>query len=312
VQRAGDIVAVAALKNTHTGDTLCDPKHPVVLEKIAVKEPVIAMAIAPKNAADQEKFGKAVGQLMQEDPSFRVNVDEQSGETIIRGAGELQLEIKLDLLRRTYGVECTVGPPQVAYRETITREVRINHLHSKQTGGSGQYAKMSLVFAPGDRGSGLVFVNEVTGGAIPKEFIPSIEKGLRAAATSGKEGYPVTDLVITLVDGGFHAVDSSQMAFEIAAVDAFKAGLDQAGPIVLEPVMAVQVVVPDEYIGGVMGDLTKRQGSVTGTETIGSESAINAMVPLAQLFGYVTTLRSMTKGLGTYSMELDHYDPVRK
>jgi elongation factor G len=310
--KAGDIVAIAALKNTHTGDTLCDPKNPVVLEKIAVKEPVIAMAIAPKNAADQEKFSKALGQLMQEDPSFRVNVDEQSGETIIRGAGELQLEIKLDLLRRTYGVGTTVGPPQVAYRETITRRVRIDHLHSKQTGGSGQYAKMSLVFEPGERGSGFVFANEITGGAIPKEFIPSIEKGLRSAATSGKHGYPVTDLVITLVDGGFHAVDSSQMAFEIAAVDAFKSGLEQAGPVMLEPVMAVQAVVPDEYIGNVIGDLTKRKGSVTGQETMGSETAINAMVPLAQLFGYVTTLRSMTKGLGSYTMELDHYDPVRQ
>ena len=309
--QAGDIIAVVAMKNTYTGDTLCHPATPIILEKISVKEPVISMAVEPKSAADQEKFSKALGQLMAEDPSFGVSVEDHSGQTVIRGAGELQLEIKLDLMLRTYGVETKVGEPQVAFRETITQRAVINHLHSKQTGGSGQYAKMSLLFEPGDRGSGFVFKNTLSGGAIPKEFIPSIEKGLRKAAGSGPQGYPVVDIVVTLVDGGFHPVDSSAMAFEVAAVDAFKAGMKETNPVLIQPIMSVEVVTPEEYIGGVMGDLTKRQGSVTGTEPVGQESTISAMVPLSNMFGYITSLRSMTKGEATYSMELDHYAQVR-
>lgn len=309
---AGDIVAIAALKNTYTGDTLCSPDNPIILERIAVKEPVISIAVEPRHAIDQEKFSKAIGQLCAEDPSFKVRVDEQSGQTILMGAGELQLEIKLDIINRSYGVETSVGAPQVAMRETITRKASVDYVHQKQNGGSGQYAKMSLVFEPGDRDTGLVFKNDISGGAIPKEFVASIEKGLRAASTNGPiAGYPVVDIVITLVDGGFHAVDSSAMAFEIAAVAAFKVGVEKSIPVMLQPVMSVEVVTPDEFMGGVLGDLSKRQGNVTGTEASGSEQSISAMVPLNQMFGYITALRSMTRGEATYSMDLDHYAQVR-
>ncbi len=311
VAQAGDIVAIAALKNTFTGDTLCSPAHPVVLEKITVREPVISIAVEPRTATDQERFSKALGQLCAEDPSFRVRVDEHSGQTILCGAGELQLEIKLDIINRTYGVETTVGEPQVAMRETIRRTAELEYTHEKQNGGSGQYAKLVLRFEPGARDTGVVVVNSLSGGSIPKEFIPAIEKGLRSAATSGiLQGFPVTDLVVTLLDGKAHAVDSSAMAFEIAAIAAFKLGMEKAGPVLLQPVMSVEVTTPDDFIGNVIGDLSKRQGSVTGGEQIGAERTINAMVPLSQMFGYITALRSMTKGEATYSMELDHYAPV--
>ncbi len=301
--QAGDIVAIAALKGTYTGDTLCDPNNVVVLEKISFKEPVISIAVEPVNASDQEKFSKALSQLTSEDPSFRVSVDQNS---------ELQLEIKLDIISRSYGVLTKTGEPQVALRETITKTVEVDYVHSKQNGGSGQFAKMSLRFEPGDRDSGLVFRNELSGGAIPKEFIPAVEKGLRAASTSGiVQGFPVVDVVMTLVDGGFHAVDSSAMAFEIAAVAAFKIAMERAKPVLLEPIMNVEVTTPDEYIGSVMGNLAKRQGQVAGQEQIGLERVITAMVPLSQMFGYITMLRSMTKGQATYSMELDHYAVVR-
>lgn len=312
VAQAGDIVAIAGLKNSMTGDTLCLPSSPVVLEQISVKEPVISVAVHPSQAGDQEKFSKALSQLTSEDPSFKVRVDEQSGETILQGAGELQLEIKLDIINRTYGVPTTVGEPQVAYRETITRSAEVNYVHSKQNGGSGQYAKLSLVFEPGERETGLVFVNKLSGGAIPKEFIPSIEKGVRSASRTGiLEGFPVVDIIVTLVDGGYHPVDSSALAFEIASIAAFKEAMEKTKPVLLQPVMTVSVTTPDEYIGTVIGDLSKRQGQVSGSEVDGGDRAISAMVPLSQMFGYITSLRSMTKGMGTYSMELDHYAPVR-
>jgi elongation factor G len=308
--QAGDIVAIAALKNTYTGDTLCDPAKPVLLERIAVKEPVISIAVEPCVASDQEKFSKAISQLCAEDPSFKVAVEAHSGQTILKGAGELQLEIKLDIINRTYGVPTKVGEPQVAYRETITKSAEVDYVHQKQNGGSGQYAKMSLLFEAGDRDTGLVIRNKLAGGSIPKEFIPPIEKGLRSAAASGPAGYPVVDIIITLVDGGFHPVDSSAMAFEIAAVAAFKLAMERTRPIILQPMMSVEVVTPDEFIGGVMGDLSKRQGMVTGNDAIGTERTISATVPLKSMFGYITSLRSMTRGEATYAMELDHYAPA--
>lgn len=308
---AGDIVAIAGLKGTATGDTLCRADHRIVLETISVKEPVISMAVSPVSSVDQERFSKALGQMAAEDPSFRVSVDEESGETIIRGAGELQLEIKLDIMRRTHGVETRVGAPQVAYRETVTKSATVDHVLSKQNGGSGMYAKLSLRLEPGERGSGVTFASEIAGGSVPREFVPAIEKGVRSSAGQGVEGHPVTDLRVVLTDGGCHAVDSSLMSFEIAAREAFRLGLHKAGPVVLQPMMAVEVVTPDDYIGTVMGDLTRRRGAVTGTETIGQESVVTAAVPLAEMFGYITALRSMTRGQAGYSMELDHYAPVQ-
>lgn len=308
----GDIVAIASLKNTGTGDTLCGPGRAVILEKMIFKEPVIEMAVEPRNKADQEKFGQALWQLAVEDPSFKVAVDHETGQTVIKGAGELQLEIKLDILLREHNVPTSVGQPQVAFRETITRPADVNYFHKKQTGGTGQFAKMKLQFTPGLPGTGLVFRNLITGGAIPKEFIPSIEKGMKSAATNGViEGFPVVDVQIDLIDGEAHAVDSSAMAFEIAAIAAFKEGMAKAGPVLLEPVMAVEVVTPEEFVGDVMGNLMSRQGSLSGSEQEGENRIISAMVPLQKMFGYITTLRSMTKGNASYAMEFAHYERVR-
>ncbi len=308
---AGDIVAIASLKNTGTGDTLCAPNHRVVFETIVFKEPVIELAVEPKNKADQEKFAQSLWKLAMEDPSFKVSTNEETGQTVIKGAGELQLEIKLDILSKEYKVETTVGQPQVAFRETITLTKTIDYLHRKQTGGTGQYAKMKLVFAPCE-GDNIVFKNEIVGGAIPKEFIPSIEKGIRAAATNGIiSGFPVVGVEVSLIDGDAHPVDSSAIAFEIAASAAFKQAMTEAKAILLEPIMNLEIVTPEEFVGDVMSDLGSRQGNITGTEQEGVNRIVSAFVPLQRVFGYITKLRSMTKGNASFSMELDHYERTR-
>jgi elongation factor G len=310
---AGDIVAIASLKDTTTGDTLCDLAKPIILERMNFKEPVIEMAIEPKTKADQEKMGAALWQLAKEDPSFRVAVDTESGQTVIKGAGELHLEIKIDLLRRDHKVETNVGQPQVAYRETITKRAEIDYTHKKQSGGSGQFAKIKLVFEPGEVGSGYSFESKIFGGAVPKEFIPGVEKGLLASLNTGVvAGFPVIDFKAELIDGAYHDVDSSVLAFEIAARAAFKEGIAKAGPVLLEPIMKVEVVTPKEYIGDVSGDLNRRRGQITGTEQEGQNQVVKAMVPLEKMFGYISNLRSMTKGGASYSMEFDHYEPVPK
>jgi elongation factor G len=308
---AGDIIALAGLKYTTTGDTLCDPEKPVILEKMEFPDPVIEVAIEPKTKGDQEKMGAALVRLAQEDPSFRVTTDQESGQTILKGMGELHLEIKVDILKRTYKVEANVGAPQVAYRETISRIVEHDYTHKKQTGGSGQYARIKLRFEPGQAGSGYEFENEVVGGSVPKEYVPGVVKGLEAARESGVIlGFPVIDFKIALIDGAYHDVDSSALAFEIAARAAFKEGIAKAGPKLLEPMMRVEVVTPEEYMGDVIGDLNSRRGQVTGMDSRGNARVITALVPLANMFGYVNTLRSMSQGRATYSMHFDHYAQV--
>jgi elongation factor G len=309
--RAGDIVALAGLKATTTGDTLCDPTKPIVLERMEFPEPVIEVAVEPKTKGDQEKMGVALSRLAQEDPSFRVTTDPESGQTVIKGMGELHLEILVDRMRREFKVEANVGAPQVAYRETITRRHEISYTHKKQTGGSGQFARLTLVFEPGEPGSGFVFENLITGGAIPKEFIPGVEKGLQASCESGVlAGFPVIDFKASLIDGGYHDVDSSVLAFEIAARAAFREGMQKAGPVLLEPIMAVEVVTPEEYMGDVIGDLNSRRGQIQSMEARANANVISAMVPLANMFGYVNTLRSMSQGRATYSMQFHHYEQV--
>jgi elongation factor G len=308
---AGDIIALAGLKYSTTGDTLCDPDKPVILEKMDFPDPVIEVAIEPKTKGDQEKMGAALMRLAQEDPSFRVSTDPESGQTILKGMGELHLEIKVDILKRTYKVEANVGAPQVAYRETISRTVEHDYTHKKQTGGSGQYARIKLRFEPGQPGSGYEFENEVVGGAVPKEYVPGVVKGLDAARESGVIlGFPVIDFKIALIDGAYHDVDSSALAFEIAARAAFKEGIAKAGPKLLEPMMRVEVVTPEEYMGDVIGDLNSRRGQVTGMDSRGNARVITAQVPLANMFGYVNNLRSMSQGRATYSMHFDHYAQV--
>jgi elongation factor G len=309
--RAGDIVALAGLKNATTGDTLSDPQHPVVLERMEFPEPVIEIAVEPKTKGDQEKMGQALARLATEDPSFRVAVDHESGQTVIKGMGELHLEIIVDRMKREFKVDANVGAPQVAYRETITRPAEIDYTHRKQTGGSGQYAKVKIRFEPMPAGSGFVFENSVVGGAVPKEFVPGVEKGLRGATENGIiAGFPMIDLKAELVDGDYHEVDSSALAFEIAARAAFKEGIVKAAPRLLEPVMRVEVVTPDDYMGDVIGDLNSRRGQVTGMDSRGNARVINAMVPLANMFGYVNTLRSMSQGRAQYTMHFDHYEQV--
>ncbi len=309
--RAGDIVALAGLKATTTGDTLCDPTKPIVLERMEFPEPVIEVAVEPKTKGDQEKMGVALSRLAQEDPSFRVTTDPESGQTVIKGMGELHLEILVDRMRREFKVEANVGAPQVAYRETITRRHEISYTHKKQTGGSGQFARLTLVFEPGEPGSGFVFENLITGGAIPKEFIPGVEKGLQASCESGVlAGFPVIDFKASLIDGGYHDVDSSVLAFEIAARAAFREGMQKAGPVLLEPIMEVEVVTPEEYMGDVIGDLNSRRGQIQSMEARANANVISAMVPLANMFGYVNTLRSMSQGRATYSMQFHHYEQV--
>jgi elongation factor G len=309
--RAGDILALAGLKNTTTGDTLSDPAHPVVLERMEFPEPVIEIAVEPKTKGDQEKMGQALARLATEDPSFRVAVDHESGQTVIKGMGELHLEIIVDRMKREFKVDANVGAPQVAYRETITRPAEVDYIHKKQTGGAGQYARIKVRFEPLPAGSGFVFENSVVGGNVPKEYIPGVEKGLRASTENGVlAGFPVIDLKAQLVDGAYHDVDSSVLAFDIAARAAFKEGVLKAAPKLLEPIMRVEVVTPELYMGDVIGDLNSRRGQVTGMDSRGNARVINAMVPLANMFGYVNTLRSMSQGRAQYTMHFDHYEQV--
>jgi elongation factor G len=309
--RAGDIVALAGLKNSTTGDTLCDPNAPVVLERMDFPDPVIEIAVEPKTKGDQDKMGQALARLATEDPSFRVAVDHESGQTIIKGMGELHLEIIVDRMKREFKVDANIGPPQVAYRETISRKADIDYVHKKQTGGSGQFARVKLIFEPLPPGSGFEFVDDVRGGNVPREFIPAVEKGIRASMDTGVlVGYPVIDFKATLYDGSYHEVDSSALAFDIAARAAFKEGMQKAGPRLLEPMMRVEVVTPEDFTGGVMGDLQSRRGQVTGMDSRGNAKVIQAQVPLANMFGYVNTLRSMTQGRAQYTMHFDHYEQV--
>ncbi len=310
---AGDIVALAGLKEVRTGDTLCDSQKPVILEKMEFPDPVIEIAIEPKSKADQEKLGVALAKLVAEDPSFRVTTDQESGQTIIKGMGELHLDIKVDILKRTYKVDANIGAPQVAYREKITRTVTVDYTHKKQTGGHGQYAKIKIVVEPGAPGSGFVFENDVVGGTVPKEFIPAVEKGLEGQLTSGVlAGFPVVDLKVSLIDGDSHDVDSSSMAFEIAARAAMREALQKGGPVLLEPIMKVEVVTPEEYTGSVIGDLNSRRGQIQGQDMRGNANVISAMVPLANMFSYVNNLRSMSQGRATFTMQFDHYAEVPK
>jgi elongation factor G len=309
--RAGDIVALAGLKNTTTGDTLCDPSAAVVLERMEFPEPVIEIAVEPKSKGDQEKMGQALNRLSTEDPSFRVAVDHESGQTIIKGMGELHLEIIVDRMKREFKVEANIGAPQVAYRETISRPADVDYTHKKQTGGSGQYARVKLHLEPLQPGSGFDFANEVVGGSVPKEYIPGVEKGVRGSLDNGVlAGFPVIDLKVELTDGAYHEVDSSALAFEIAARAAMKEGLAKAAPKLLEPVMKVEVVTPKDYMGDVIGDLNSRRGRITGQDQRGNAEVINAMVPLANMFGYVNNLRSMSQGRAQYTMHFDHYEQV--
>ncbi|HEY0525808.1 MAG TPA: elongation factor G [Stellaceae bacterium] len=309
--RAGDIVALAGLKNTTTGDTLCDPSSPVVLERMEFPDPVIEIAVEPKTKSDQEKMGQALARLATEDPSFRVSVDHESGQTVIKGMGELHLEIIVDRMRREFKVDANVGAPQVAYRETISRKAEIDYTHKKQTGGSGQFARVKLRFEPLPPGSGFEFENDVVGGSVPKEYVPGVEKGIRSSMDTGViAGFPVIDFKAVLYDGAYHDVDSSVLAFEIASRAAFKEGIQKAGPRLLEPVMRVEVVTPEDYMGDVIGDLNSRRGQVTGMDTRGNARVVSAMVPLANMFGYVNTLRSMSQGRAQYTMHFDHYEQV--
>jgi len=308
---AGDIVALAGLKDTRTGDTLCDPHKPVILEKMEFPDPVIEIAIEPKSKADQEKLGVALAKLVAEDPSFRVNTDPESGQTIIKGMGELHLDIKVDILRRTYKVDANIGAPQVAYRERITRAVTVDYTHKKQTGGSGQFARVKIVAEPLPPGTGFVFENEVVGGAVPKEFVPGVEKGLESVLGSGVlAGFPVVDLKVSLIDGAYHEVDSSALAFEIAGRMALRDALQKGGSALLEPIMKVEVVTPEDYTGSVIGDLNSRRGHIQGQDMRGNANVINAMVPLANMFSYVNNLRSMSQGRATFTMQFDHYEQV--
>ncbi len=308
---AGDIVAFAGLKYSTTGETLCDPNNPVILERMEFPDPVIQVAIEPKTKADQEKMGMALVRLAQEDPSFRVSTDQESGQTILGGMGELHLEIKVDILRRTYKVDANVGAPQVAYRETLSRPVTIKYTHKKQTGGSGQFAEVTIDFEPLPPGSGFVFENEVVGGSVPKEFIPAVEKGLKAQKESGLlAGFPVIDFKASLTDGKYHEVDSNALTFDIAARAAFRELAAKGAVKLLEPIMNVEVVTPEDFLGGVIGDLNSRRGQVQGTDSRGNAQVVNAMVPLANMFGYINTLRSMSQGRAQYTMQFDHYEQV--
>ncbi len=310
---AGDIGAVLGLKNSFTGDTLCDMANPIVLESISFPEPVISIAIEPKSTADQDKLSQALHKLAEEDPTFRVRTDEQTGQTIVSGMGELHLEILIDRLKREFNVKANVGRPRVAYRESITRAVpKVEGRFVKQTGGRGQYGHVVISMEPAEPGSGIIFEDAIVGGVIPKEFIPAVEKGIREAADAGVvAGYPVTDVKVRLYDGSYHEVDSSEMAFKVAATMAFREGVKRGKPVLLEPIMKVEVVVPEEYIGDVMGQLSSRRGEIQGMEQrAGNTRAVRAMVPLAEMFGYATQLRSITQGRGAFTMEFDHYAPV--
>ncbi len=309
---AGDIIALAGLKDTRTGDTLCDPtRSPVILEKMTFPAPVIEIAIEPRSKADQEKLGVALGKMVAEDPSFTVFTDQESGQTIMKGMGELHLDIKVDILKRTYKVEANIGAPQVAYRESLGRACEIDYTHKKQTGGTGQFARIKLKFAPGEPGSGFVFESKVVGGSVPKEFIPGVQKGLESAKENGLlAGFPLIDFSATLVDGAYHDVDSSVLAFEIAARAAFKELREKGAPKLLEPIMKVEVLSPDEYLGDVIGDLNSRRGQIQGTDQRGNAQVVTAFVPLANMFGYIGNLRGMSQGRAQFTMQYDHYDAV--
>jgi len=306
---AGDIVALAGLKDTRTGDTLCDPQKPVILERMEFPEPVIEIAVEPKSKADQEKLGIALSKLAAEDPSFRVSTDQESGQTILKGMGELHLDIKVDILKRTYKVDANIGAPQVAYRERLTKRVEIDYTHKKQTGGTGQFARVIIIFEPNEPGAGNVFESKIVGGAVPKEYIPGVEKGINSVMGSGiLAGFPVVDVKATLIDGGFHDVDSSVLAFEIASRAAFREALQKGASVLLEPIMKVEVVTPEDYVGSVIGDLNSRRGQIQGQDMRANAVVIDAMVPLANMFGYVNTLRSMSQGRANYTMQFDHYE----
>jgi len=311
--RAGDIVAIAGLKETTTGDTLTDPAAQVILERMEFPDPVIEVAVEPKTKADQEKMGVALSRLAAEDPSFRVSSDEESGQTVIKGMGELHLDIIVDRMRREFKVEANVGQPQVAYREAISKEVDIDYTHKKQSGGSGQFARVKIKFAPGEAGSGFTFQNSVVGGNVPKEYIPGVEKGLLSSMDNGiLAGFPVVDMVANLYDGNSHDVDSSVLAFEIAARAAFREAMRQGAAKLLEPIMKVEVVTPEEYMGDIIGDLNSRRGQVSSMDTRGNARVVNADVPLANMFGYVNNLRSMSQGRAQFTMQFDHYSEVPK
>ncbi|MDF2386711.1 elongation factor G [Nostoc ellipsosporum NOK] len=309
--RAGDIVAIAGLKETTTGDTLCDTAHPIILERMEFPEPVIELSVEPKTKADQEKMGLALNRLAAEDPSFRVSTDHESGQTIIKGMGELHLEILVDRMKREFKVEANVGAPQVAYREYLAKPVDIDYTHKKQSGGTGQFGRVKVKLTPGERGSGFVFKDEVKGGNVPKEYIPAIEKGFRETAMTGSlVGFPIIDFEVLLYDGAYHDVDSSALAFEITARAAMREAAQKAGIKLLEPVMKVEVVTPEDYLGDVIGDINSRRGQIQGTDSRGNAQTVEAMVPLANMFGYVNQLRSFTQGRAQYSMQFSHYDEV--
>jgi len=308
---AGDIVALCGLKATTTGDTLCDPIKPLILERMDFPDPVIEVAVEPKTKADQEKMGIALSRLAAEDPSFRVSSDVESGQTVIKGMGELHLEIIVDRMRREFKVEANVGAPQVAYRETISKPADVDYTHKKQSGGAGQFARVKLAFEPVAPGTPYEFKNAIVGGAIPKEYIPGVEKGILSAMQTGPlAGFPVIDFKVTLVDGAYHDVDSSTLAFEIAGRAAFREGVQKAAPKLLEPIMKVEVVTPEEYMGDIIGDLNSRRGQVNGMDQRGNARVVNAMVPLSNMFGYVNNLRSMSQGRAQYTMQFDHYEQV--
>jgi elongation factor G len=308
--QAGDIIAIVGMKNVQTGHTLCDPKYPCTLEPMIFPEPVISIAVTPKDKSMIEKMATAIGKLVSEDPTFRVETDQDSGETILKGMGELHLDIKVDIMKRTYGVELNVGQPQVAYRETITREIEDSYTHKKQSGGSGQYGKIDYRIRPGAPNTGFKFLTTVVGGSVPKEFYPAIEKGFASMMATGPlAGFPVLDVEIELFDGAFHAVDSSAIAFEIAAKGAFRQSMPKAGPQLLEPIMKVDVFTPEDHVGDVIGDLNRRRGMINGQEAGVTGVRIKAEVPLSEMFGYISTLRTMTSGRGQFSMEFAHYSP---
>ncbi len=311
--QAGDIIAVVGMKNVQTGHTLCDPKFPATLEPMVFPDPVISIAVAPKDKAGSEKMGIAIGKMIAEDPSFRVETDEDSGETILRGMGELHLDIKIDILKRTHGIDVEVGKPQVAYRETITKSIEDSYTHKKQSGGSGQYGKIDYIIEPGEPGSGFVFESKVTGGNVPREFWPAVEKGFKNSIDNGVlAGFPCLDFKVTLLDGGFHAVDSSAVAFEIAAKAAYRQSIPKAGPQLIEPIMNVDVFTPEDHVGDVIGDLNRRRGMIKSQEAGVTGVRIKADVALSEMFGYIGDLRTMTSGRGQFSMEFSHYLPCPK
>ncbi|NQY66080.1 MAG: elongation factor G, partial [Alteromonadaceae bacterium] len=309
--KAGDIIAIVGMKsNVQTGHTLCDPKHPIILEAMVFPKPVISISVAPKDKGSTEKMGLAIGKMVAEDPTFKVETDEDSGETILSGMGELHLDIKVDILKRTYGVDLVVGKPQVAYRETITQEIDDSYTHKKQSGGSGQFGKIDYRIKPGEPGSGFVFTSSVVGGNVPKEFWPAVQKGFKSMMDQGTlAGFPVLDVEVELYDGGFHAVDSSAVAFEIAGKGAFRQSIPKAAPQLIEPIMKVDVFTPDDHVGDVIGDLNRRRGMIKDQQAGVTGVRIKADVPLAEMFGYIGSLRTMTSGRGQFSMEFSHYLP---